>query len=98
LYDKFATEELVLHNTGKVKFDFSVITDSVLPPTVIKAVPQSSSVQPNDKVKIQIQFYPGIPISVSCTFSVEVAHFDPQQIKVTGKVRLLAQLAGFTSC
>jgi hydrocephalus-inducing protein len=87
MYDKFSNEDLVLHNTGKVKFDFNILSDSIAAPTVIRAVPQSATVQPNDKIKIQIQFYPGMPAAVSCSFAVEVAHFDPQQIKVTGKVR-----------
>ena len=90
MYDKFANEDLMLHNTGKVKFDFSIKSDNVAAPTVIKAVPSSGTVQPNDKVKIQLQFYPGMPTFVTCSCAVEVAHFDPQQIKITGKVRSFA--------
>ena len=86
MYDKFANEDLVLYNTGKVKFDFNIISDNIAAPTVVKAVPSTGTVQPNDKIKIQIQFYPGMPTLVTCSFAVEVAHFDPQQIKVTGKV------------
>ena len=84
-YDKFHTEEITLINTGKVKFDFNVNSDSVAPPTIIKAVPQTQVVNPGDKCKIQIQVYPGLPTLIATSFTVEVAHFEPQVVVVTGK-------------
>ena len=84
-YDKFQTEEITLINTGKVKFEFKVNSDSVAAPTIIKAVPPMQVVNPGDKCKIQIQVYPGLPTLITTSFTVEVAHFEPQVVVVTGK-------------
>ena len=84
-YDKFQTEEITLINTGKVKFEFKVNPDSVSPPTIIKAVPPTQVVNAGEKCKIQIQVYPGLPTLITTSFTIEVAHFDPQVVVVTGK-------------
>ena len=84
-YDKFQMEEVTLINTGKVKFDFKVNSDSVAAPTIIKALPPTQVVNPGDKCKIQIQIYPGLPTLITTSFTIEVAHFEPQVIVVTGK-------------
>ncbi|KAJ1491734.1 hypothetical protein T484DRAFT_1773432, partial [Baffinella frigidus] len=78
LYDKFAREELVLHNTGKVKFEFSVHTEGVMLPTFIKATPSSSVVMPGEKIKIAVEISPGVPSTIRTSFTIEVAHFEPQ--------------------
>ena len=84
-YDKFQKEEITLFNMGKVKFDFTVNFDSVAQPTIIKAVPTTQVVGPGEKCKIQIEIYPGLPTFVTTSFTVEVAHFEPQVVVVTGK-------------
>jgi hydrocephalus-inducing protein len=88
-YDKFQIEELTLVNTGKVKFDFTINSDSVAPPTIIKAAfdkpGKTQVVEPGAKFKIPIQIYPGLPTLITTSFTVEVAHFEPQIIVVTGK-------------
>ncbi|EKX37002.1 hypothetical protein GUITHDRAFT_78541 [Guillardia theta CCMP2712] len=85
IYDKPAVEEVTIFNTGKVKFDFLVRSDQVAPPTRIKATPSSGVVQPSDRVKVQLEITPGVPTVITSSFSIEIAHFEPQLVIVTGK-------------
>ena len=85
LYDKFAREEITLQNTGKVRFDFAVRTDMVELPTFVRATPAASVVMPGEKVKIAVEISPGVPSSIRTAFAIEIAHFEPQVISVTGK-------------
>jgi hypothetical protein len=78
LYDKFATEDITITNSGKVKLDFAVRTDAVARPSCVKAVPSTGVLMPGEKTKITVHFLPGMPSFIQTQFTVEVAHFDPQ--------------------
>lgn len=85
LYDKFAHDDITLLNTGKVKYDFTLHTSGVTRPSLVKCIPSRGVVLPGEKQKIQIQFQPGMPTHIATSITVNVAHFDPQTIVVTGK-------------
>mmetsp|Transcript_4036 Transcript_4036/g.9628 ORF Transcript_4036/g.9628 Transcript_4036/m.9628 type:complete len:4944 (+) Transcript_4036:104-14935(+) len=84
-YDRFSEQELWLFNPGKVKFDFVVTTDNVTAPTVVQCTPKAGRVAANDKIKLVVKFYPGMPAVINTSLSVAVAHFPPQVVAITGE-------------
>ena len=82
LYDKFAREELVLHNTGKVKFEFSVHTEGVMLPTFIKASPQPSTLNPRPSTlnpqPSTLNPQPSTPNPLPSTLNPKLQSLDPE--------------------
>jgi hypothetical protein len=84
-------QELVLYNQSRVPFDFVVNTHSIKLAHAVSVTPMSGRVRAQEKQRLLVTFFPGLPFDIEELFTVQVAHFDPQVVRVRGR-GLFAQL------
>lgn len=90
MYDSVATAELTLINTGKVAFEYHALDmDPSLEhrpmPGHPLLVPHAGVIEPFAEQKLQIRFLPGVPERFHKSFSIQVAHFEPDVIHLYGE-------------
>ncbi|XP_029109509.1 hydrocephalus-inducing protein homolog isoform X1 [Scleropages formosus] len=90
LFDRVAETELILRNTGKVGFDFSVQTLEGLSPTSLPAglplvVPNSGHIEANKEQKLAVYYLPGVPEVFHKSFELQVSYYEPESITLTGE-------------
>ncbi|KAJ1558923.1 hypothetical protein HK096_003058, partial [Nowakowskiella sp. JEL0078] len=84
LYQDITEQELTLTNTGLVTFDFTiVIFDGPLTQKIV-VMPSSGTIQPQGKQRITVKFCPCVPEIVKDKFYIQISHFEPISIIVTG--------------
>ncbi|KAH9493176.1 hypothetical protein Btru_021958, partial [Bulinus truncatus] len=90
MYDHVATSTITLINLGKVGFQFNSINiDPALQKRPLPGqpviVPHSGYVEPFSEQKIEVKYLPGVPEEFKKTFQIQVAHFEPDSITLTGE-------------
>ncbi|XP_030060864.1 hydrocephalus-inducing protein homolog [Microcaecilia unicolor] len=90
LFDELFEAEVVLRNTGKVGFDFTLpnsiedSSSSLLPGEPL-ILPSSGHIDSGGELILQIWYLPGVPEAFFCTFQVQVAHLEPEDITLKGE-------------
>jgi hypothetical protein len=86
-YQAIAERDLFLYNTGNVAFDFNASIDyeSKLSKKLL-IYPSSGVVSKGGKQKFVIRFCPSVPEGVQGSFFIQIAHFEPTEIKVNAEV------------
>ncbi|XP_055892829.1 hydrocephalus-inducing protein homolog isoform X5 [Biomphalaria glabrata] len=90
MYDHVASATITLINKGKVGFEFRGINiDPALEKRPIPGqpviVPHSGYVEPFSEQKIEVKYLPGVPEEFKKTFQIQVAHFEPDTVTLTGE-------------
>ena len=89
LHDQIHSTEIVLFNKGKVTFDFTTLgvkesADEIIPGEIIVS-PAQGRIVANDSVTFTVTFLPGVPEVFRKKFEIEVAHFEPDVITLSGE-------------
>lgn len=81
-FNEVVVSEFLVENTSKVSFNFNISLSSLTRPGIIEVHPGQGKISAQEKVKVQVKLFAGIPDFISEFFLVEVAHFAPVGIKV----------------
>lgn len=73
-----------IFNVGKVPFTFKIGIGK-LKDAKIEVNPTSGAVAPNEKIRLNIKFIPTSPSRTEEQFTLQVAHFPPENITVFGE-------------
>ena len=84
-FDKTINKEIVLTNTGRVKIPFRVNTKSLSRQALLSVTPKEGEVGGDDACHINFAIRPGIPDKIDECVTLEVAHFEPIRIPITGE-------------
>ncbi|CAL1528045.1 unnamed protein product [Lymnaea stagnalis] len=90
MYDQVSTATITLINCGKVGFQFSGINmDPALQKRPLPGqpiiLPHSGYIEPFAEQKILVKYLPGVPEEFCKTFQIQVAHFEPDAITISGE-------------
>ena len=90
LYDQVQTVEVVLYNRGKVDLDFCAMGLMDTPPDKLSlgevtVSPLSGNVPALEHQKLTVNYLPGVPMNFNETIKIQVAHFQPDEITITGE-------------
>ncbi|TEA38515.1 hypothetical protein DBR06_SOUSAS110422, partial [Sousa chinensis] len=82
--------EITLKNTGKVGFEFSVLTDPQsspdnLLPGVPLIQPLSGFIGSHKEQVLKVYYLPGVPEIFERSFQIQIAHLDPENITLSGE-------------
>lgn len=83
-YNECQPRDFFIENIGKVPFEFNINLSTLSRPGVIECSQMSGKVLANERFKIQVKFYPGIPDNINETFLVECGHFPAEKFTVKG--------------
>ena len=95
-FNDWETREFIIENTGKVAYDFSINMDSLYRKGLVEISPLSDKIKGYEKIKVHVKLCPGIPDKIDEYFTINIAHFEPQRIQLTGNAiypALMADLA-----
>ncbi len=84
-FDGSDQREFFVHNTGKVEYSFAVRDDLLSRPGVLQVSPATGTVPAGSKQRITVTMRPQVPGPVEEFLVVEVAHFPPVELPVTGE-------------
>ncbi|XP_015729352.1 hydrocephalus-inducing protein homolog isoform X2 [Coturnix japonica] len=86
LFNEFAEAELTLQNSGKVGFQYRVLSpsDSSLP-SVLLVLPSTGYVGPGQEQVMKVSYLPGVPGAFCRTFQIQVGHLEPETITLKGE-------------
>ncbi|KAM6177458.1 hydrocephalus-inducing protein homolog [Erethizon dorsatum] len=90
LFDHVTEREITLKNTGKVGFEFKVLTDhqsspDSLLPGVPRIVPLSGFISSHRQQVLKVDYLPGIPEVFQRSFQIQIAHLDPENVTLSGE-------------
>ncbi len=90
MYDQVHTSQILLYNSGKVDLDYSALgaNDSILhapTPGSLSVHPPMGHIPALGEQIITITFLPGVPSVFEKNLYIQVAHFEPEVITVTGE-------------
>ncbi|XP_070253950.1 hydrocephalus-inducing protein homolog isoform X4 [Myotis yumanensis] len=90
LFDRVTETKVTLKNTGKVGFEFRVLTDDQsspdnLMPGVPLILPLSGFISSLKEQELKIYYLPGVPEIFQRSFQVQIAHLDPESITLSGE-------------
>ncbi|XP_032469168.1 hydrocephalus-inducing protein homolog [Phocoena sinus] len=90
LFDHVTESEITLKNTGKVGFEFSVLTDPQsspdnLLPGVPLIQPLSGFIGSHKEQVLKVYYLPGVPEIFQRSFQIQIAHLDPENITLSGE-------------
>ncbi|XP_029465095.1 hydrocephalus-inducing protein homolog [Rhinatrema bivittatum] len=90
LFDDIVHADVVLTNRGKVGFDFTIPKSSQASssspiPGVPLILPSSGYIDSGGETILKISYLPGIPETFLCTFQIQVAHMEPDNITLKGE-------------
>ncbi|KAM4614098.1 hydrocephalus-inducing protein homolog [Discoglossus pictus] len=90
LMDKVAEADILLTNTGRVSFPFTVLnqkTESIETARHGEPVvhPISGSINPGEEKILKVFYFPGIPESFQHTIQIQVAQLAPESIVLRGE-------------
>lgn len=87
-FDKFATRTLTLTNAGTVPLDFEFLNLHSVgdnqPSAHIEVQPESGVCAPSSSTVITIKFIPNIPERFQQVIFLQIAHFQPDEIHLSG--------------
>ncbi|XP_036202709.1 hydrocephalus-inducing protein homolog [Myotis myotis] len=90
LFDRVTETKVTLKNTGKVGFEFKVLTndqsspDNLLPGVPL-ILPLSGFISSLKEQELKIYYLPGGPEIFQRSFQVQIAHLDPESITLRGE-------------
>ena len=84
-FDGSDQREFYIHNTGRVEYSFAVRGDLLSRAEVLHVSPASGTVPAGSKQRITVVMRPHVPGPVEEFLVVEVAHFPPVELPVTGE-------------
>lgn len=84
MFSQWTTKDFILHNLGKVPFDFKIRMDNIIRKGLIKIKPSQGKIAGGQKTKISINFCPGLPGDYLEMFKIQVAHFEAETITLRG--------------
>ena len=81
MFDQVAEAEIVLHNTGKVGFDFQAInmdpsTGRRPVPGLPVMIPHAGRIEALQELKLLVKFLPGVPEKFHKSFDVSCCSFS----------------------
>ena len=82
-YNESSSKEFFIENLGKVPFEFNINLKTISRPGVIECFPMTGKVYAENKTKVVVKFFPGVPDNISESFKVECAHFKPEIFRVS---------------
>uniref|UniRef100_A0A2K6KCF4 HYDIN axonemal central pair apparatus protein n=1 Tax=Rhinopithecus bieti TaxID=61621 RepID=A0A2K6KCF4_RHIBE len=90
LFDHVTEREIMLTNTGKVGFEFKVLTDPQsspdnLLPGVPLILPLSGFISSHQEQALKVYYLPGVPEVFKRSFQIQIAHLDPENITLSGE-------------
>ncbi|XP_030099412.1 hydrocephalus-inducing protein isoform X1 [Mus musculus] len=90
LFDHVTEREITLKNTGKVGFEFNVLSNyrssqRNLLPGVPLILPLSGFIQSNKEQVLKVYYLPGIPEVFQRNFQIQIAHLVPENITLYGE-------------
>nr|XP_014334844.1 PREDICTED: hydrocephalus-inducing protein homolog [Bos mutus] len=90
LFDLVTEKEITLKNTGKVGFEFRVLTDPQssadnLLPGVPLIQPLSGFISSHKEQVLKVYYLPGVPEIFQRSFQIQIAHLDPENITLSGE-------------
>ncbi|XP_064239335.1 hydrocephalus-inducing protein homolog [Aotus nancymaae] len=90
LFDHITEREITLTNTGKVSFEFKVLTDHQsspdnLLPGVPLILPLSGFISSHQEQVLKVYYLPGVPEVFKRSFQIQIAHLDPESITLSGE-------------
>ncbi|XP_057569314.1 hydrocephalus-inducing protein homolog [Hippopotamus amphibius kiboko] len=90
LFDHVTESEITLKNTGKVGFEFKVLTDprsspDNLLPGVPLIQPLSGFISSHKEQVLKVYYLPGVPEVFQRSFQIQIAHLDPENITLSGE-------------
>ncbi|XP_015443273.1 hydrocephalus-inducing protein homolog isoform X1 [Pteropus alecto] len=90
LFDHVTENEITLKNTGKVGFEFKVLTDCQsspdnLVPGVPLILPLSGFISSLEEQVLKVYYLPGVPEVFQRSFQIQIAHLDPENITLHGE-------------
>nr|XP_025867468.1 hydrocephalus-inducing protein homolog [Vulpes vulpes] len=90
LFNHVTENEITLKNTGKVGFEFKVLTDHLsspdnLLPGVPLILPLSGFIRSNEEQVLKVYYLPGVPEIFQRSFQIQIAHLDPENITLHGE-------------
>uniref|UniRef100_A0A8C9LFZ1 HYDIN n=1 Tax=Pavo cristatus TaxID=9049 RepID=A0A8C9LFZ1_PAVCR len=86
LFNEVAEAELTLQNSGKVGFQYQVLSpnDSLLPGMPL-VLPSTGYVEPSQEQVLKVSYLPGVPGAFCRTFQIQVGHLEPETITLKGE-------------
>nr|XP_023493063.1 hydrocephalus-inducing protein homolog isoform X2 [Equus caballus] len=90
LFDHVTEKEIKLKNTGKVGFEFKVLTshkssaDNLLPGVPL-ILPLSGFISSHKEQVLKVYYLPGVPEVFQRNFQIQIAHLDPENITLRGE-------------
>ncbi|NXL83544.1 HYDIN protein, partial [Alectura lathami] len=90
LFSEVAEAELTLQNSGKVGFQYRVLSPSPAPadsplPGVPLVLPSTGYVGPGKEQVLKVSYLPGVPGVFCRTFQIQVGHLEPEIITLKGE-------------
>ncbi|KAM9191706.1 LOW QUALITY PROTEIN: hydrocephalus-inducing protein homolog [Dugong dugon] len=90
LFDHVTESEITLKNTGKVSFEFKVLSDPLsLPESLLPGVPLilplSGFIESHKEQVLKVYYLPGVPEVFHRSFQIQIAHLDPENIILSGE-------------
>nr|KAF6318524.1 HYDIN axonemal central pair apparatus protein [Pipistrellus kuhlii] len=90
LFDRVTENKVTLKNTGKVGFEFKVLTNyhsspDNLMPGVPLILPLSGFISSLKEQELKVYYLPGVPEIFQRSFQVQIAHLDPESITLSGE-------------
>eukprot|EP00079_Xenopus_tropicalis_P024447 XP_012817094.1 PREDICTED: hydrocephalus-inducing protein homolog isoform X1 [Xenopus tropicalis] len=87
-FDQVAEASIILKNTGKVSFPFTVLNqncEGTMIPGEPLVQPVSGHIAAGEEGVLKVSFFPGIPESFQRVIQLQVAHFEPESITLQGE-------------
>ncbi|KAM4722980.1 hydrocephalus-inducing protein homolog [Rhinophrynus dorsalis] len=90
LFDQVAEATVILRNTGRVSFPYTVInqnSESILTPMSGEPLvqPVSGHIAAGEEEILKVMYFPGVPGSFQRTIQLQVAHMEPESIALHGE-------------
>ncbi|NXC39739.1 HYDIN protein, partial [Penelope pileata] len=90
LFNEVTEAELTLQNSGKVGFQYQVLSPSLAPadsplPGVPLVLPSTGYVGPGKEQVLKVFLLPGVPGVFCRTFQIQVGHLEPETITLKGE-------------
>ena len=83
-YNESQPRDFFIENVGKVPFEFNINLSTLSRQGVIECSHMTGKVLANERFKIQVKFFPGIPDNIVETFLVECGHFPAEKFTIRG--------------
>ncbi|XP_053771126.1 hydrocephalus-inducing protein homolog isoform X8 [Desmodus rotundus] len=90
LFDHVTENQITLKNTGKVGFQFKVLTahqsspDNLMPGVPL-TLPLSGFISSLQEQVLKVYYLPGVPEVFQRSFQIQIAHLDPENITLSGE-------------